>query len=179
MTVEELKKIEELYALEDRSFKPRRSEIQIIEDFRKRRNWETASDQEKLEIRNKELMLKHVYKQLYSDLVTSYEESVIELTKLIIKFLEEVSLVVFDHQNISEEDFILFRLKNMLYIELFALNKHLKLKFYTGHILFETTTEPILIEIEKTSFYTQYKLQDLKNAFENVRDILKKEPYKE
>lgn len=172
MRLEEIEKIEELYLLKN----SQTPEIQIIEDYRKDVYWLSLLDNEKLEIRKKDLMKKHVFKELYSDSIILYEESVIELIKLIMKFLDDLSLVVFN-KNMSDEEFLLFRLKNILYIELFAVNKRLNLKD-CGHIAFERVIEPIFIEIECTTFYVQYKLQDLRDTYKSVSDLYKQDPYK-
>lgn len=173
MRLEEIEKIEELYLLKNSN----RYEIQLIEGIKKDLYWASFSDKEKLELRTRELMKKYVFKVLYSDLMISYEESVIYLVKLIMKFLEDVNLIVFDFQNMSEEEFILFRLKNMLYIELYSVNKREKLQ-YSGHVLFEEVVEPIFIEIQSTTFYLDYELEKLREMYKRVSDLFKKEPYK-
>ncbi|KQB40395.1 hypothetical protein [Flavobacterium aquidurense] len=66
----------------------------------------------------------------------------------------------------------------MLYIELYAINKRPKLQ-YSGHVLFEEIIEPIFLEIENTSFYIEYELEKIKEAYRLVSDLHKKEPYKE
>ncbi len=72
---------------------------------------------------------------------------------------------------------MLFRLKNMMYIELFALNKRLNLK-YSGHVLFEEVVEAILIEIKSTTFYLDCELEKLRETYNRVSDLYKKDPYK-
>lgn len=173
MNLDEIIKIEDLYLLKN----AHRYEIQLIEGFKKDVHWVSLSDVEKLELRTKELTKKYIFKETYSELIILYEESIVKLNKLIIEFLDEVSLVVFNHENTSEEDFVLFRLKNMIYIELFALNKRLNLK-YSGHVLFEEVVEPIFNELEDTTFYVQYKLKDLRDAYKSVSDLYKKDPYR-
>jgi hypothetical protein len=173
MKLDELEKIEELYFLKN----SQRSEIQLIEGIKKDLYWVSFSNEEKLELRTRELMKKYVFKELYSDLMISYEESVIELVKIIMKFLDDINLFVFDYQDMSEEEFILFRLKNMLYIELYSINKREKLQ-YSGHVLFEEIVEPILIELENTKFYLYFELEKLREKYKHVSDLYKKEPYK-
>lgn len=173
MKLDEIIKIEDLYLLKN----AHRYEIQLIEGLKKDVYWISLSDREKLELRTKELTKKYIFKGAYSELIILYEESIIKLNKLIIEFLDEVSSVVFNNENTSEEEFVLFRLKNMIYIELFALNKRLNLK-YSGHVLFEEVVEPIFRELENTTFYVQYKLQDLRDTYKRVSDLYKKDPYK-
>jgi|GEM_PF-4821357 len=173
MNLDEIIKIEDLYLLKN----THRYEIQLIEGLKKDVHWISLSDTEKLELRTKELTKKYIFKEAYSDLIILYEESIVKLNKLIIEFLDEVSLVVFNHENTSGEEFVLFRLKNMMYIELFALNKRLNLK-YSGHVLFEEVVEPIFNELENTTYYVQYKLQDLRDTYKSVSDLYKKDPYK-
>lgn len=139
-------------------------------------HWLSFMDKEKLDLRMRELWKKKAFKELYTDSIILYEESVIELVKLIMKFLDDVSSVVFN-KDISEEEFVLFRLKNMLYIELYAVNKRLKLQ-YSGHIAFERVVEPIFIELESTTLYIQYKLENVREMYKCVSDLHKKEPYK-
>lgn len=177
MKLDEIKKIEELYLLKSYSFKSEQYEIQIIEGFGKEIQWSLLSDKEKLEVRKKDLMKKYVFKELYSDSIILYEEAIIELVKLIMKFLDDVSLIVFDCENMSEEEFILFRLKNMLYIELYSINKRSKLQF-SGHVLFEEIVEPIFIYVQSTTFYLDYELEKLRETYKRVSDLFKKEPYK-
>nr|WP_315238664.1 hypothetical protein [uncultured Flavobacterium sp.] len=173
MRLEEIEKIEELYLLKN----SHRYEIQLIEGLKKDLYWASLSDKEKLELRTKELMKKYVFKEIYSDLMISYEESVIDLVKLIMKFLDEINLIVFDFQNMSEDEFILFRLKNMMCVELYAVNKREKLQ-YSGHVLFEEVVQPIFVEIERTEFYIQYSLEDLRDTYKRVSDLYGEEPYK-
>ncbi|MCC9064161.1 hypothetical protein [Flavobacterium piscisymbiosum] len=177
MKVDEIKKIEELYLLKSNSFNSHKYEIKLIEGLKKDVEWLSLSDKEKLELRKIEMRKKHALKEIYSDLIILYEESVIELVELVMKFLNEINVVAFNSENMSEEEFLLFRLKNMLYIELFAVNKRPKLQ-YSGHVLFEEVVEPIFSELENTTFYVQYKLQDLKDTYKNVSDLYKKDPYK-
>lgn len=177
MTLNEIKKIEELYLLKSDSFKSEQYEIQIIEGFGKEIQWSLLSDSEKFEVRKRELRKRHAFKELYSDSIILYEESVVTLIDLIMSFLGGVNDVVFNNDEMSEEEFLLFRLKNMLYIELYAVNKRLKLK-YAGHVLFEEVVEPIFIEIENTRFYAEYKLEKIKETYKFVSDLHKKDPYK-
>ncbi|MCP2027365.1 hypothetical protein L1276_002522 [Flavobacterium sp. HSC-32F16] len=176
MTFEEIEEIKEFYLSRDNKIKPHSSEIQILEGFMKDINWSTLSDQEKLEQRKKALLIKSVHKELHSNLIILYEESVIELTILIMKFLDDISFKVFDMEKMSDEKFLLFRLKNMLYFELYVIHKKIKLQ-YSGHVLYEYIMEPIFKEIENTVYYNQYQLQLLREKFELVCELFLKRPY--
>jgi hypothetical protein len=174
MTLEEIKEIEEFY----QKFNSHRYEIQILEGVMKEMTWETLSDEEKLEQRKKALLMKSVHKEMHSDLIILYEESVIELSVLIMKFLKDISFKIFGLAKMSDEEFLLFRLKNMLYFELYIINKKIKLQ-YSGHILFEDIMEPLFKEIENTVYYKQYQLDDLRETFKFVWELYSKKPYKE
>jgi hypothetical protein len=172
MKLDEIMKIEELYLLKN----SHRSEMQLIEGVKKDLHWASLSDKEKLELRTKELMKKNVFKEIYSDLLISYEESVIDLVKLIMKFLDNINLIVFDFQNMSDEECILYRLKCMLHVELYSVNKREKLQ-YSGHVLFEDVVEPIFIELKATKYYEQYNLENIKEQYKIVIRLYEKKPY--
>ncbi|MEP6805554.1 MAG: hypothetical protein ABI892_13585, partial [Flavobacterium sp.] len=140
--------------------------------------WSTLSDQEKLEERKKALLIKSVHKDLHSDLIISYEQSVIDLSILIMKFLDDISFKIFASVKISDEEFLLFRLKNMLYFELYIIHKKIKLQ-YSGHILFEDIMEPLFKEIESKVYYEQYQLEILREKFKLVWELYLKQPYKQ
>ncbi|MBE8723505.1 hypothetical protein [Flavobacterium hungaricum] len=178
MTLNEIKEIQEFYLSRKDCFDSRDYEMQILEGFWKEINWSALSDDEKLEFRKTELRKKHVYKELYSDLVVLYEETVIELIVLLMQFFEDISSVVFDKENMSDEEFVLFRLKNMLYFELLTVQRKMKLKF-SGHILYEDIMEPIFDEIEKTPYYEQYELENLRKTYKFVCELFLKRPYEE
>lgn len=178
MTLDEIKEIEELYFLKNSRFDSRNYEIQILEGISKDITWSTLSDQEKLEERKKALLIKSVHKDLHSDLIISYEQSVIDLSILIMKFLDDISFKIFASVKISDEEFLLFRLKNMLYFELYIIHKKIKLQ-YSGHILFEDIMEPLFKEIESKVYYEQYQLEILREKFKLVWELYLKQPYKQ
>lgn len=176
MTLDEIKEIENFYLSRNIKFNSHNYEMQILEGMKKEISWSTLSDREKLEERKKALLIKSVHKDFHPDLMILYEESVIELSELIMKFLDNISFKIFGLEKMSDDEFFLFRLKNMLYFELYIIHKKIKLQF-SGHILFEDIMEPLFKEIENTVYYEQYQLEVLRETFKFVWELYLKKPY--
>lgn len=179
MTFENINKIEELkefYLSQDKKINSFNYEIQLFNGLIDTLEWSTLSDPEKLEKRKKDFRIKSAYKELYPDIVVIYEGAVIELTELIMKFLNDVSPKVFDMQKMSNEEFAFFRLKNMLSFELYIIHSKIKLQ-HSGHVLYDEIMEPIFKEIENTVYDEQYQLKPLKQKFKEVCDLFLERPY--
>ncbi|WP_417942147.1 hypothetical protein [Flavobacterium sp. RS13.1] len=174
--IRQIEEIKEYYLFRDEKNRSFSSEIQIFDGLMERIEWSTLSDHEKIERRKKALFIKSVHKDLYSDLIILYEESVIELSILVMSFLDDVSFVIFDKEKMSDQEFSLFRLKNMLSFELYCIHHKIKLE-YSGHVLFDYVTEPIFKDLENTVYYEKYQLKTLREKFLIVCELFLKRPY--
>ncbi|MDP5201073.1 hypothetical protein [Flavobacterium sp. DG2-3] len=174
--IKQIDEIKEYYLSKDDKSSSFSYEIQIFDGLIERIKWSTLFDQEKLERRKKSLLIKSVHKDLHSDLIILYEQSVIELSVLIMRFLDDVGFVIFNMGEMSDQEFLLFRLKNMLSFELYSIHHKIKLE-HSGHVLFDYVMEPIFKDLEKTVYYEKFQLETLGEKLELVCQLFLKRPY--
>jgi hypothetical protein len=176
---EEIELIDKIYRSPE--FQPNtlgRYEVAVLQGVKNEIAWDALSDEQKMEFRMGDLV--HKQKIEASDLVLKYERAVVDLGYEILYFLRETDSKFNDLANvavISQQDIVLFRLRNMLYCELYSINKYRKLQ-YGGHVLFEEIIEPIFVELESHSMHLDYNLVVMKDKYRTMMDLYNREPYK-
>jgi hypothetical protein len=157
-------------------------ESSVIQGFKNEMDWTKLSDTEKLNFREQEIDYAKVhFKNITPEIVFSYEENVIELGREIINFLEATTNLFEKVDELAyknKELLTLFRLRNLLFCELYAINKHRKLKF-GGHVLLEEIVEIVFDELKTSEFYEYHKLETIRNKYKLVLDIYERKPYNE
>jgi hypothetical protein len=141
--------------------------------------WNKLDDSGKYRKRSETLKL---YKVKFPDDYRSiiiYEEKVLEMVSLINSFLDATEKRFSDvnsYDNLSGDDFYLFRLRNILYCEKEMVNRMPKIE-NTGHVPSQIVT-PIFEKLRNSECYTFYKLRDIDILYFEVIDLHYKEPYK-
>jgi hypothetical protein len=154
-------------------------ETSILQGIKRDIEWNNLTDLEKLEYRRGDLVHKKKVSTIFPDSVLVYEESVIQLSYQILDFLKKTEEYFSDLSTLvrsTASEIALFRLRNMLYCELYAINKHKNLE-NGGHVLYTEVVEPIFIELMPTDFYKTLDLQKLKETYETVVNLFEKKPY--
>jgi len=172
--------VDELYEKFSLTEDYHRSERNLIDSFKKVLFFESLTDDEKIEFRLRELDKKKIFKAAYSDSIIKYEECVIELTKLIMVFLNtDNSADLFQPEignEITSTQLMFIRLRTILKVELICLNRHMKLS-NGGHVPFHEIVEPIFIELQNLDYYEKYNLGIIKNIYKEVQELFDKKPY--
>jgi hypothetical protein len=175
---EKIELIDKLYrSLEFRTNTLGKYELAILQGTKNDIAWDALSDEQKMEFRKGDLV--HKEKIEASDLILKYERTVIDLGYEILYFLKETESKFDDLSTVavlSLPELVLFRLRNMLYCELYSINKYRKLQ-YGGHVLFEEIVEPIFVELESHSLYSNYNLFVIKDRYKTMIDLYKCKPY--
>ena len=157
-----------------------RLEIALIEGVKHDILWQRLSNDAKIEKRKKEInYAKTHFKESTSKKVLEYEQKVVRLGSLIQELLEKMEFLgEFDYQAIdkSSGQATLFRLRNILYCELYSINKHRKLEF-SGHVPFEEVVEPLIKELASTEYYSEFKLEALADVYRETIDLYEQKPY--
>ncbi len=154
-------------------------EISLLQGFTRDVNWGKLSDLQKIEYRKGALVHKQKVKEIVSDLEFDYEKSVIELGYLLIDFLKTTESLYSDLSEINKKtkvEISLFRLRNLLYCELYAINKHMKLE-NGGHVPFDLVIDPVLKELAGSVFFKEYKLHKIKDLYRKVVNLYNQKPY--
>jgi hypothetical protein len=154
-------------------------ELSILQGVKRDIAWSNLTDSEKLEYRKRDLVHKEKVKAIISDAVISYEEAVIELGYLILNFLEATNIRFPDLNGLptkSKEEITLFRLRTMLYCELYSINKHRNLE-NGGHVLYAEVIDPILVELETSKAYQEYDLPKIRDVYKRVTALYNSKPY--
>lgn len=154
-------------------------EISLLQGFKRDIDWDKLSNLQKIEYRKGMLVHKQKVKEIVSDLELDYEESIVELGYLLIDFLKTTESLYPNLNEINKKSKVeisLFRLRNLLYCELYAINKHMKLE-NGGHIPFDLVIDPILKELEESVFFKEYKLHEIKGLYRKVVKLYNQKPY--
>lgn len=153
------------------------NELNCIKTIYEIEKWQSISLEDKLKQRHSYIETKKKLNQnTESNLELDYEICVIDLLNLIANFIKEISLEV-KLNDLSSSEMLLFRLKNILYCELYAINRHKKIR-KIGHIPYEGVVEPIFNKLKNTNFYTQYKLEIIRKSYQEMINLYRKNPYK-
>ena len=141
--------------------------------------WVNLDDEQKLAFRKADLIHKRKLSGIFSDLVLQYEDAVVELGLEILNFLKQTKTRFSNLEEIPfmpKAEIAIFRLRNMLYCELYSINKHKKLE-QGGHVLYTEVIEPIIHEVENQILHPTYDLSSIKELYKAVVDLYGQNPY--
>ena len=155
-------------------------ELSLIQGVKKDITWSGLSHEEKLRLREKELKYASLhFKESTPQIIFDYENALLELGLLIIDFLKKTDFFPLDEKQLLEmspEELTLFRIRNMLYCELYSINKHQKLEF-GGHVLFNEVVEPLFKALESSPLYEKFNLDSIATSYQKVMELYSKKPY--
>jgi len=177
---EKIELIDKIYrSLDFQSTSLGKYELAILQGIKNDLNWDALTDEQKLEYRRADLVHKKKVAATLSDLILRYEESVIELSYEILNFIRETETKFSDLSllpSMPQIDIVLFRLRNMLYCELYAVNKHRKLE-HAGHVLYHEVIAPLLFELADQISLPQYNIVSIKEKYEAMIVLYSRNPY--
>lgn len=137
--------------------------------FKRQKEWDNLSDDEKLSQRkNKFEYYKYHFNELPENILErEYEAYVIEITEIIVSFLNNFNVPIDLLKNTIDYHF--YRIYILLYCEKEAINRPISYKqiHHTPYIFFEE----IIQEISHTKEFTEYKLDKLFGKYQKMLSL--------
>lgn len=143
-----------------------------IERFHSYENWEKLSFNDRILWRKG----KFVHEKKVSiafDHYLEYFQELIHFTDLIMVFLEKTEPILIDNKDIileGNEITHLFRLHAFLYCELYSILKNEEIE-KIKHTLHPDLLTPVLDQISKTKYYSEYRLSEVDKVNQKVREL--------